>query len=168
LRIDEPGDDADVAPALRRVVEDVVELRPAGDQVLEHGLARLAEVLRDAIQELRVADLVLDLGRQRQLPAERRRPHDPFPLGEHPHELRVGMHLDEPQDRRAVLIGHPAVRLDLAARGDVRLEMRISLVVREVLVPRALAALPRRKDWIERERVGHRDPSSILSESSTR
>ncbi len=50
-----------------RVVEDVVELRLAGDQVGEALLARLAEVLDDAVDQLRVADLVLHLRGQREL-----------------------------------------------------------------------------------------------------
>src|SRR5215203_4734230 len=60
-RVDQPGDDADVAPGLGRVVEDVVELRLPRDQVLEAALARLAEVFDDAVDELGVADLVLHL-----------------------------------------------------------------------------------------------------------
>jgi hypothetical protein len=83
--VDQPGDDADVGPALGRVVEDVVELGPAGQQVGQHRLTRLAEVLGDPVQQLGVADLVLDLGRQRQLSLERRGPQDPLPLGQHAH-----------------------------------------------------------------------------------
>ena len=61
-----------------------------------------------------MADLVLDLAGQGQLPAQGRRAHDPVALGEHAHELRVGVHLDELEHRRAVLVGHPVVGLDLA------------------------------------------------------
>jgi len=61
-------------------VEDVVELRLACDQVLEAGLTRLAEVLDDPVDELAVADLVLDLGGERELPLERRRAQDPLAL----------------------------------------------------------------------------------------
>ena len=88
-RVDEPGDHADVAPRLRRVVEDVVELRLAGDQVVEALLARLAEVLDDAVDQLRVADLVLHLRRQRELALQRRRAQDPLALGQDAHQLRV-------------------------------------------------------------------------------
>src|SRR5664279_6272115 len=66
-RVDEPGDDADVAPRLRRIVEDVVELRLALDEVGEALLSRLAEVLDDAIDQLRVTDLVLHLRGEREL-----------------------------------------------------------------------------------------------------
>ena len=143
---------------LGRVVEDVVELRLAGEQVVEHRLARLAEVLGDSVQQLRVADLVLDLGGERELAAEGRRAHDPLALGEHAHELRVGVHLDEAQHGGPVLVRHPVVRLDLAARSDVRLEVREPLVVAPRRSPaRARRRLPlgRRQDGIERERVGH-------------
>ena len=117
-------------------MEDVVELRFASEQVLEHRLARLAEILRDAVEELGVADLVLDLGRQGELPAQRRRPHDPFPLREHAHQLAVGVHLDEAEHALAIFVGHPVGRLHLAAGEDVLLEVAESLVVREVLVER--------------------------------
>jgi hypothetical protein len=65
-------------------VEDVVELRLAGDQVVEAPLARLAEILDDAVDQLAVADLVLDLRRQRELPLQRRRAQDPVALGTRP------------------------------------------------------------------------------------
>ena len=74
----------DVAPGLRRVVEDVVELRLARDQVLEALRPRLAEVLDDAVDELRVADLVLHLRGKGELPLQRRRAEDPLALGEDP------------------------------------------------------------------------------------
>src|SRR4029453_2769891 len=70
-RVDEPRDHADVAPRLRRVVEDVVELRLPVDEVLEALRARLAEVLDDAIDQLRVADLVLHLRGPPELSLER-------------------------------------------------------------------------------------------------
>src|SRR5438132_5612539 len=69
-RVDEPGDYADVPPRLRRVMEDVVELRLARDQVGQALLARLAETLDDAVDQLRMADLVLHLRGQRELPLE--------------------------------------------------------------------------------------------------
>ena len=99
-----------------------MELRLAGQQVVEHRLARLAQVLGDSVQQLGMTDLVLDLGREGQLPAQRRRAHDPFALGQDAHELAVGVHLDEAQDARPVLVGHPVVRLDLATADDVGLE----------------------------------------------
>ena len=86
-------------------------------------LARLAEVLDDAVDELRVADLVLDLRRERELALQRRRAEDPVALGEHAHELRVRVHLDELDEPLAVLVGHPVVGLDLPAGLDVLEEL---------------------------------------------
>src|SRR5262249_48674502 len=56
-RVDEPRDDPGVAPGARGVVEDVVELRLPRDEVVETCASRLAEVLDDAVDELRVPDL---------------------------------------------------------------------------------------------------------------
>src|SRR6266508_3717631 len=72
---------ADVGPAPGRVVEHVVELGLAGEQVGQHRLARLAEVLGDPVQQLRVADLVLHLGGQGELPPEGRGAQNPLALG---------------------------------------------------------------------------------------
>ena len=104
-----------------------------------------------------MADLVLDLGRQGQLAAQRRRAEEPLALRQDAHQLRVGMHLDEAQDAGPVLVGHPVAGLDLAAGRDVRLERRVSLVVREgLVVVRQAQALRGREDRVERQRVGHR------------
>src|SRR3546814_2808500 len=81
-------------------MEDVVEFGSAGEEIVEHLLAGLAEVLRHPVEELGMADLVLDLARQRELPAESWRAEDPVTLGQHPPELAVGVHLDELQARR--------------------------------------------------------------------
>src|SRR5829696_2925156 len=113
--VHEPGDHADVAPRLRRVVEDVVELRLARDQVGEALLARLPEVLDDAVDQLRVADLVLHLRGERELPLERRSTEDPLPLRQDAHELGVPMHLDELDQLGPVILGHRVVGLDLSA-----------------------------------------------------
>jgi hypothetical protein len=86
-RVDEPGDHADVAPGSRRVVEDVVELRAAGDEIVEARLPRLAEVFDDAVEELRMADLVLDLRGESQLALERGGAEDPVAFGEDAHQL---------------------------------------------------------------------------------
>ena len=139
-----------------RVMEDVVELRLAREQVLEHRLARLAKILRNAVEELRVADLVLDLGRQGELPPQRRRPHDPLPLREHAHQLAVGVHLDESEDALAVFVGHPVGRLDLAAGEDVLFEVAEPLVLRQVVVERQPRSIAGRQDRVEGKRVGHR------------
>ena len=134
-----------------------MELRLAGQQVLEHRLARLAEIFRHPVEKLGVADLVLDLRRQRQLSAERRRPHDPFALREDTHQLAVGVHLDEAEDALAVFVGHPVGRLDLAAGEDVLLEVAEALIVGQVrLVEREARPILRSQDGIKCERVGHR------------
>ena len=166
--VHEPRDDADVRPGPGRVVEDVVELRLPGEQVLDHRLARLAEVLGDPVQELRVTDLVLDLGRQGELPAQRRRAQDPVALGEDAHQLGVGVHLDEPEHGAPVLVGHPVGRLDLAAGLDVGDERVGAGVVRQrVVVEREGAPLGGRQDGCERERVGHAgSPESERSDRS--
>jgi hypothetical protein len=104
-----------------------------------------------------MADLVLDLRRQRKLPPKRRRPHQPLALGQDAHQLAVGMHLDEAQDARPVLVRHPVGRLDLAAARDVLLEQVESLVVGHgVVVERERAAFVRAEDGLEGDRVGHR------------
>ena len=59
-----------------------------------------------------MADLVLDLRGQRELSLQRRRAQDPVALGEHAHQLRVRVHLDELRQPRAVLVRHPVARLD--------------------------------------------------------
>ncbi len=135
-----------------------MELGLAREQVVEHRLARLPEILRDPVEQLGVADFVLDLGGERQLAAKGRSTHQPLALGQDAHELRVGVHLDEAQDGRPVLVGHGVDGLDLAAAHHVRLEPLEPRVVRLVVRPhRGAAARPFgwRQDRIERERVGH-------------
>ncbi len=88
-------------------------------EVGEHLVARLAEILGDAVDQLRVADLVLHLRGQRELPLQRRRLEDPFALGQHAHQLAVGVHLDELDQPLPVLVRQPVGRLDLAALLDV-------------------------------------------------
>jgi hypothetical protein len=96
-------------------VEDVVELRLPGDEVVEARAARFPEIRDDAVDELRVPDLVLDLRGQRQFPLQRGRAEDPVPLREHPHQLGVPVHLDELEQPGAVFVGHPIAGLDLSA-----------------------------------------------------
>ena len=100
-----------------------MELRLAGDEIVEAGATRLAEILDDAIDQLRVPDLVLDLRGERELSLQRRRAEDPVALGEHPHELGVPVHLDELDELRAVLVRHPVAGLHLPARLDVLQEL---------------------------------------------
>jgi hypothetical protein len=127
-RVDEPRDHPDVAPRLRRVVEDVVELGLAGDEVGETLLSWLAEILDDAIDELRMADLVLDLRGQGELALQGRRAQDPLSLGEDAHQLRVAVHLDELDQLRPVVVRHPVVGLDLAAALHVPEEFLFALI----------------------------------------
>ena len=107
-------------------MEDVVELGLAVDQVGEHLLAALAQVLRHPIQQLRMTDLVLHLAGQRQLAAQGGSAKDPLAFGQDAHQLGVGVHLDELQDRGPIVVGHPVVRLDLAAARDMRVEGFVS------------------------------------------
>jgi hypothetical protein len=100
-------------------VKDVVELRLARDEVGEHRGARLAEILGDAVDQLRMPDLVLHLRGQRELALQRRRAKDPLALRQDAHQLRVAVHLDELQELRPVVVGHPVPRLDLATALDV-------------------------------------------------
>jgi len=69
-----------------------------------------------------LADLVLDLAGQRQFAAQVRRPQDPVALRKDPHELAVGVHLDELQDGGPIVVRHPVIGLDLAPGRDVRIE----------------------------------------------
>jgi hypothetical protein len=116
-------------------VEDVVELRLAGDEIVETGVAGLPQVRDHAVDELSVPDLVLDLRGERELALQRRRAQDPVALGQHAHELRVAVHLDELHEPRAVLVGHPVARLDLAAGLDVLEELLRARVHRVASLP---------------------------------
>jgi len=109
-------------------MEDVVELALARDQVVETCLARFAEVLDHAVDELCVPDLVLHLGGEGELPLQARRAQDPLALGQDAHQLRVAVHLDELAQPRAVLVGHPVGRLDLAAVLHVLEEFVLALL----------------------------------------
>jgi hypothetical protein len=75
-----------------------------------------------------VADLVLHLRGEGELSLQRRRAEDPFALGQHAHQLRVAVHLDELPQPRAVLVGHPVGRLDLTAVLDVFEEFLLALL----------------------------------------
>src|SRR6266581_370068 len=69
-----------------------------------------------------MTDLILNFGGQRQLALQRGRAHDPFALGQHTHQLAIGVHLNEAEQRGAVLLGHPVGRLDFATARDMREE----------------------------------------------
>jgi hypothetical protein len=104
-------------------MEDVVELRLARDEVGEAGAARLAEILDDPVDQLRVPDLVLHLGGQGELPLQRRRLQDPLALRQHAHQLAVAVHLDELDELLAVLVRQPIAGLDLSAALHVGQEL---------------------------------------------
>src|SRR5919204_274005 len=74
-----------------------------------------------------MADLVLDLGRQCELPLERRRAQDPLALRQDSHQLGVPVHLDELDQLRPVVVRHPVVRLDLASALDVLEELFVAV-----------------------------------------
>ena len=93
---------------------DLPEIRSS-----RHCGTRLAEILDDAVDQLAVADLVLDLRGQGELALQRGRAQDPVALREHAHQLRIAVHLDELDQPGAVLVGHPIVGLDEAAALDV-------------------------------------------------
>ena len=121
--VDEPLDHGDVAPGRRGIVEDVVILRHACNQIAQHLIARLAEVLRHAIEHLAVADFVLDLGRQCELAAQTRGPCDPLPFGQRTNDLGVGVMLRHLEHAGAIGLRQPIVRLDELAGIDLRLEL---------------------------------------------
>ena len=133
--VHQPGDHADIRPTLRRVVEDVVELRLARDQVLDHRLARFAEIFRDAVEELGVADLVLHLGGEGEFALQRRGAQQPLALRQDAHQLAIRVHLDELQHRLAVVVRHPVARFDLAAARDVRIEGIQSFLFSHIAFP---------------------------------
>ena len=109
---------------------DFPEIRSA-----RHCCARLAQVLDHAVDQLRVADLVLHLRGQRELALERRRAEDPLALGQDAHQLRVPVHLDELDQLRAVLVRHPVVDLDLAAGLHVLEELLLVVDCAITLLP---------------------------------
>ena len=73
-----------------------------------------------------MARFVLHLGGERQLALQRRRAEDPLALGEHAHQLRVAVHLDELHEPSAVLVGHPVTGLDEPAGLDVLEKLLLS------------------------------------------
>ena len=89
-----------------------------------------------------MANLVLHLRRQRELALERGRTEDPLALGQHAHQLRVPVHLDELDQARPVLVGHPVVRLDLAAGLDVLEQLLFCLGLVHGVSDRPIGRLP--------------------------
>ena len=122
-------------------MKDVVELRPPRDQVVEHLLARLAEILGYAVDQLGVADLVLHLRRERELPLQRRRLEDPLALGQHAHQLAVRVHLDELDELLPVLLRQPVRRLGLASLLHVGQEFPRPLIHLDLPTDRSLGSV---------------------------
>ena len=81
-----------------------------------------------------MAGLVLDLGQQDRLAAERRGAGDPVALGLHADDLRVRVLRDLPDHVRAVLGRHPVARLDPSVAGDGVLEVGLEVLLRAVVV----------------------------------
>ncbi len=114
--VDQEGDGDLVGPGVGLVVEHIVEPAPALEEVGEHLRACLEFHVRGHhVEQVGVADLVLGLGQHRHLGADARRLGDPVPLGEPTHELGVGVHLDEREDRCPVVAGHVVVHFDDAS-----------------------------------------------------
>ena len=105
---------------------DLPEIRSA-----RHCSRGLPEVLDDAVDQLRVADLVLHLRGEGELPLEGGRSEDPLALGQDAHELRVAVHLDELDQLGPVLVGHRVVGFDLAAGLDVLEEFLVGHLASE-------------------------------------
>src|SRR5690606_10124305 len=140
--VDQPGDNADIPPGAGRVVEHVVELALAGDEVGEDLLARLPQVLHQPVEQLGMPRLVLDLRGHGELALERRRAQDPVALRQRAHDLGVGVHLDEADQPLAVLVGHPVARLDLATRLNRSLEFLDPLLFGHAAPPACSVLLP--------------------------
>ena len=120
--VDEPADGADVGPGQRRIVEDRGILGLAGQELVDHLLARHAERLGGGVEVEPVAALVLHLGEQRGLPLQRRRAGDPVALRQHADDLGMGVLGDLTDEGAPVGLGHPVVRLDALFIVDPRLE----------------------------------------------
>ncbi len=129
--VDQPADGADVGVRQGRVVEDRGVLLPALDEHLGQLAPGGAERLARGVEVEPVPGLVLHLGQQDRLAAQRRRPGDPVALGLHPDDLGVGVLGDLADQRLAVLLRHPVARLDPLVARDGLVELRLQLGVGE-------------------------------------
>ena len=102
-------------------------------QRLDHLLAARAQRLGRAIKIQAVPRLVLHLGKQDRLAAQRRSPRDPIALGKHADNLAVRVLADLSCQRPAVSLGHPVLRLDEFVRCHPRFERFEQLRVFEIL-----------------------------------
>src|SRR3984957_4005780 len=128
--VHQPADDADVGVAERGVVEDGRVLLTALDELPGEVGPVGPERLGGAVQVHAVAGLVLDLGQQDRLAAERGGAGDPVALGLHADDLRVRVLRDLPDHVRAVLGRHPVARLDPSVTGDGVLEVGLEVLLR--------------------------------------
>ena len=94
------------------------------EQLRDQRLARHPEGLGGAVEVHAVAALVLHLGDEHGLAAQRRRARDPVALGQHADDLRMRVLGDLPDQGLPVGLRHPVLRLDLLLRIDARLEAR--------------------------------------------
>ncbi len=116
--VDEERDHRRLDPRVHRVVEAVQELALALGELVEHLVAGLhAEQLGGPVEQLAVADLVLDLRAERELAVERRRLADERALEVGAHDLRVRVELDHPRRRLAVLLRHVVLRAERPGPG---------------------------------------------------
>ncbi len=141
--IDQPADRANVGPGQRRIIEDGRIFGFARVQRLDHLLSGGAERLRRAIEVETVPGLILDLGEQDYLAAQRRRARDPIALGQHADDLAMRVLRDLPRQRAAIGFGHPVLGLDELVRRDPRLERLEELGVLEILDLRRVLKLGR-------------------------
>src|SRR5699024_2720959 len=96
-------------------------------QLLGEFVARGAERLGGRVEVETVPGLVLDLGQQDRLAAQRGGARDPVAFGLHADDLRVGVLGDLPNERLAVGLGHPVPGLDPVLGFDRRVELRLEV-----------------------------------------
>ncbi len=105
-------------------MEDVVELRLAGVQIVQHLVAGLdAQVGGNHVEEMGVADLVLRLCQRSEFPFHAGGPRNEVTFGQSTHQLRVGMHLDEAENVASVIERHLVARFDDSAIVEEGLEL---------------------------------------------
>ena len=120
--VDQPADRTDVRPGRRRIVEDARVLRGAGEQLLQQLVARHAERFGGAVQIHAVPAFVLHLRHQHGLATQSRRAGDPVAFRQHADDLRMRVLGNLADERLAIGVGHPVLRLDAVVGIDLRLE----------------------------------------------
>ena len=122
--VHQPADRADVRPGQGGVVEDRGVSLAAGVQLVEQLVPAHAEGLGGAVEVQAVARLVLHLGHQDRLAAQRGRAGDPVGLRLHADDLGVGVLGHLADEGGPVGVRHPVARLDPGVRGHRRVESR--------------------------------------------